>query len=556
MEIALPKLPGIGLHLFVVMILVALAAYVWHYRKTPGVLPLISSLGARVLWLTCIVMFSASSSLSWQVFWNKLAFLGGASLVPSWFVFILQVSGRGSWLTWRRLAAIIFAPAAGILIIFTNEWHGWFTARGILHWLILGYNYLLALACWYINIQWIRQSSGLRRRQAVIIAIGPLFSLAGQVAGLSIQWVYAPMLLPVGFLLSALIWCWALLYWRTLNIIPIAKDTVITNMGDGFAVVDNQGYIYELNPAAAAMLGVSASQAVGRQAVEVFADWPALSGIGDNHDLETLEAARDFANERRFYQICTTLLKAPQGYLLGKTIIIKDITEQKQAQAKMVEQQKALSILAERNRLGRELHDAQGQFPGYVKTLTQAIRLLLQKGRVGDADRQLERLTNAADAAFTDVRESITGLKITAEDWDFFHNLQTWLSQFEKSSAITTIYTGPASRPPKWIAPEAEVQLLRIVQEVLVNARKHSGASRAEVAFSVNADRLTVTIADNGSGFDAKKSHENSAGFGLGIIRERAEEIGGTCKIRSASDQGTVVTVEVLLIKTQEKSAI
>ncbi|WP_371360932.1 histidine kinase N-terminal 7TM domain-containing protein [Sporomusa malonica] len=556
MEIALPRLSGIGLHLFVIIILVALAAYLCHYRKTPGVLPLIASLGARVLWLTCIVMFSVSSSLHWQLVWNKLAFLSGYILVPSWFVFILQVSGWGSWLTWHRLVAIIFAPAVTILIIFTNEWHGWFTVRGILHWLMLDYNYLLALVCWYINLQWIRQSSGLRRRQAVIIAIGPLFSFSGQVTGLFSQWVYAPMLLPVGFLLSALIWCWALLHWRTLNIIPIAKDTVITNMGDGFAVVDNQGYIYELNPAAAAMLGISVSQAVGRQAAEIFAGWPALTGIGDNHDLETLEAVRDFANERRFYQISATLLKNPQGYLLGKTIIIKDITEQKQAQATMVEQQKALSILAERNRLGRELHDAQGQFPGYVKTLTQAIRLLLQKGRVEDADRHLERLTNAADAAFTDVRESITGLKITAKDWDFFHNLRTWLSQFEKSSAITTIYTGPESRPPQWVAPEAEVQLLRIIQEVLVNARKHSGATRAEVAFAVGDDRLTVTIADNGSGFGAKKSHGNSVSFGLGIIRERAEEIGGTCKIRSVSDQGTVITVELLLIKTQEKSAI
>ena len=226
-------------------------------------------------------------------------------------------------------------------------------------------------------------------------------------------------------------------------------------------------------------------------------------------------------------------------------------------QLQNLEQQKALSILTERNRLARELHDAQGQFPGYVKTLTQAIRLLLKNKRVEDADRQLERLIHTADIAFTDVRESITSLKSTTENWNFFHNLQTWLNHFEKSSAITTIYTGPKARPPKWIAPKAEVQLLRIVQEVLINARKHSGAHRVEVAFSVGDDRLTVTIADNGIGFDAKNRHENSASFGLGIIKERAEEIGATCKICSEPDQGTVVTVKIpLLLKTQEKSAI
>ncbi len=188
-----------------------------------------------------------------------------------------------------------------------------------------------------------------------------------------------------------------------------------------------------------------------------------------------------------------------------------------------------------------------------MKNHTQAARLLLQKGRAEEADRQLTRLADAADEAFADVRESITSLKTASGEWDFFKNLAVWLSRFEKSSGIATGYSGPESRPAKWIASAAEVQLLRIVQEVLVNTRKHSGAGRAEVAISTGDERLTVTIADNGQGFDSEQSKKG--GFGLRIIGERAAEIGGSLEIRSATGQGTTVTVGVPLLKAPGKAA-
>jgi PAS domain S-box-containing protein len=553
MEIALPQLPGIGLHLSVIMILVALAAYLWHYRKAPGVLPLISSLGARILWLTCIVMFSASSSLPWQIFWNKLAFLNGVILIPSWLVLILQVSGRGSWLTWRRLAAIIFAPAVGILLIFTNEWHGWFTARGILHWLILGYNYLLALACWYINIQWIRQSSGLRRRQAVIIAIGPLFSLAGQVAGLSSHWVYASMLLPVGFLLSALMWCWALLYWRTLNIIPIAKDTVITNMGDGFAVVDNQGYIYELNPAAAAMLGISVSQAVGRQAAEVFAGWPALTGIGGNSGQESMEVTREHPEGTRYYLLTVTSLQTG-AYWLGKVIVLKDITRQKKDQEKLLETEKALSILSERDRLGRELHDGQGQIWNYLKMELNTVRALLNSGQIGGAGKQVDWLIGTVKELNTDARESIVGLKnpIDISD-DFITYLEDYLEWYEKNNGIATRLILPAEPVKDLLSQIKFVQLLRIIQEALTNIRKHAKAKQVKVIFQKVDNLLRILVEDDGCGFETTDIRESKKSFGLQIMAERAAEEGGRLWIESKPGAGTKVMVEFSLNKTESK---
>lgn len=225
---------------------------------------------------------------------------------------------------------------------------------------------------------------------------------------------------------------------------------------------------------------------------------------------------------------------------------MKDITQQKQDQARIIEQQRALSILMERDRLGRELHDTQGQFPGYVKTQAQAIRLMMKRERGVDAAAQLEQLIAAA-AAFVDARESITSLKGGDKRWDFFEQLPEWLNTFQKMSGISADYAGPQQRPERWIETEAEVHLLRIIQEAMTNARKHARPTRIGIDIRLGGSSVTLTIADDGSGFNTVEERPAAAGFGLAILRERASEIGGSCVISSSPKTGTIVTVQTPL---------
>ncbi|MFD2353615.1 sensor histidine kinase [Nonomuraea ferruginea] len=86
-----------------------------------------------------------------------------------------------------------------------------------------------------------------------------------------------------------------------------------------------------------------------------------------------------------------------------------------------------------------------------------------------------------------------------------------------------------------------EVAAYRIVQEALTNARKHAAASRVTVRLERDNRVLRVTVADDGIGLppDAR------AGVGLGSMRERAAELGGTCVVRAAEDGGTVVSADL-----------
>jgi signal transduction histidine kinase len=94
--------------------------------------------------------------------------------------------------------------------------------------------------------------------------------------------------------------------------------------------------------------------------------------------------------------------------------------------------------------------------------------------------------------------------------------------------------------------PEEEVQLLRVIQEAVANARKHGGAKCITVSFEVGEQNTAILITDDGHGFDTNLLESNEPGhYGLQFMRERAEQIGGRLSITSHPDSGTQVLIDV-----------
>jgi signal transduction histidine kinase len=113
--------------------------------------------------------------------------------------------------------------------------------------------------------------------------------------------------------------------------------------------------------------------------------------------------------------------------------------------------------------------------------------------------------------------------------------------------------------PPDWndeaLEATAAAQLLRIIQESLSNARKHSQAQHVQVRLEVEDSHARVVVEDNGVGFDPdslKKGQPDH--YGLRFMRERAEQIGGHLQVQSASGKGTRVEVEVPVKKDAGKN--
>jgi len=217
-------------------------------------------------------------------------------------------------------------------------------------------------------------------------------------------------------------------------------------------------------------------------------------------------------------------------------------TENARLQARLRE----LAVVAERERIAREMHDGLAQVLGYVNTKSQAIEELLAAGRTGEARSALSELAAAARSIYVDVREAIIGLRSpVVPGIGLVAAVEDYVVRFAEAAKIAIRVGAPDAARRLELAPEVEAQVFRIVQEALTNVRKHAGARRAEVVFSVDDGRLDVVISDDGRGIQASPGLPDRPHYGLRAMRERADSVGATVDWATATDGGCRVHLAV-----------
>ncbi len=217
-----------------------------------------------------------------------------------------------------------------------------------------------------------------------------------------------------------------------------------------------------------------------------------------------------------------------------------------QAQAQIVEQQRAVAALEERERLARELHDGIGQILGYINMQTDAARELIQQGDQESATKILARLTEAAREAHEDLRGYIQKLTSTtpADRENFFSALERYCQHLRQAYLFDVSLVFPQTLPEILASAKTETHLTYIIREALSNARRYSGQSWALVTIDFDDETVQAVIEDRGIGMGdqytgpERRTHER---FGLRIMRERANESGGSLTIESAAGKGTRV---------------
>jgi signal transduction histidine kinase len=252
--------------------------------------------------------------------------------------------------------------------------------------------------------------------------------------------------------------------------------------------------------------------------------------------------------ETRHFQAETSALDDGRGLEVGRLLLLHEVTEQKKAEARLIEQQRVLATLRERERLARELHDELAQGLALINLQAQLVRDLLDAGQMEQAKEQLQVLAQAARDAHVDVRGEIGELAhgIRSEE-GLTGALRRITENFQQVNGIQTELAFLGEGPLSPIAPTVEVQLMRIVQEALANIRKHARAKHVKVTLRKEPGCLELTIQDDGIGFDHSSLSASPRTFGLGIMSERAEEISGRVEVLSSVGMGTTVRVVVPL---------
>jgi signal transduction histidine kinase len=213
--------------------------------------------------------------------------------------------------------------------------------------------------------------------------------------------------------------------------------------------------------------------------------------------------------------------------------------------ARLREAEQQWTILAERDRIARELHDSMAQVLGVIHLRLRSLETAAADGPATLGD-DLSELADLADEAYRDVREAILGLRETIpSDGGLEGALREYLRKFTRQTGIQAVLAC-AGDVRAALPPRSEVQLLRVVQEALTNVRKHSGARRATVTLDCSVRPALLQVEDDGVGFEpAAVAASFEGGFGLASMRERVEAIGGALDVHTAPGRGTRIIVRL-----------
>jgi signal transduction histidine kinase len=215
--------------------------------------------------------------------------------------------------------------------------------------------------------------------------------------------------------------------------------------------------------------------------------------------------------------------------------------------AQRQERLRELSIVAERTRIARELHDSVTQTLFSLRLAAESAAVLgTRSADARSADGlavQLDRLRALAQLGLDELRELVDTLRPAELGRDgLAQALRTRIDLLRAVHGVP-IALHVTEGPP--VDATLARELLKIANEALGNALRHAGPARVSVRLEVVDEGVRLVVADDGAGFDLPATLRASRRLGLTSMRERAEALGGTLRIDTAPSAGTTVTLEV-----------
>ncbi|MFJ9590285.1 GAF domain-containing sensor histidine kinase [Streptomyces acidicola] len=210
--------------------------------------------------------------------------------------------------------------------------------------------------------------------------------------------------------------------------------------------------------------------------------------------------------------------------------------------ARLYERSRELTIAEERSRLAHELHDAVSQKLFSLRLTAQAAAALVDRDP-GRAKGELQQVATLAAEAADELRAAVVELRPVGLDEDgLVATLRTQVHVLDRAHTARVTFTSCGVRA---LPAAQEEAMLRVAQEALHNALRHSGAGRVEVTLERRDGTAVLRVTDDGSGFEPATVRRAGRHLGLVSMRDRASGVGGRLTVESAPGKGTTIEMEV-----------
>ncbi len=372
-------------------------------RSVPGVRWFIVFTGALILWSLAYAAEFLAPGQAGKLLAAKVQYLGIVTVPVAWLAFAVEYAGVSRW-SRGTVAAVLVAPVATLVLAWTNEAHGliWnsvaltsglpFTVLAVGHgtwfWVHVASSYLYLLVATGLLIRVIFVRPPLFRRQAMLLLVACLSPWLGNALYVADLGPEALDLTVFGFAISGILGGWAMLRWKLLSIGPIARDTIVEGMSEAMVVVDHEGRIVDVNPAARDVLGLPADQVIGWDAKDVLSPF----GVVQDH-AEGRRQTVVGADGERTYDCQVDSLRDAKGRLRGWTVVLHDVTA-RAAEAEALQRARDLAdetARAQRAFLSNINHEIRTPLNGVM-----GMHQLLLSSDLNEEQRQYVQLAHAS----------------------------------------------------------------------------------------------------------------------------------------------------------------
>lgn len=570
----------------------ALAVYLWNRRSMPGASPAAWLMLAIVVVSLGYILQYQSTELSGQIFATNIQYVGIVAVPVTWFAFSAQYTGRDKWLRRRNLLLLAVVPFITLLLAWSNSSHGliWqdrhleafgpFMGIGKTYgpwfWLHTSYSYLLVLLAVYFLFQRLFRRPRLYRQQAISLTIAGFIPLAFNVLYIfQLTPLLRVDLAPSAFTISGLVIAWGLFRFRLMDIVPVARDTVIEGMRDGIIVLDTQNRLVDTNAAAQRIIGYPSSYAIGKPVERILSRQARILDLLHDAKEAWAEIVLEKNGEQLYYESRVSPLFDRRRRLVGRLIVLHDITEHKEAEARnkaLEEKAELASRLAAigemASGIAHEINNPLTAVAGYAEWLLERDVPEGIRGNLESIHKGAKRISDITSRLL-----SFAGRRaMKREQVDINHAVETALELRGHSLENNNVEVVCRFDPdlPRTLADSGQLQevFLNLIINAETSMKEAHGGGTLRIKTETLDGRLLIAFQDDGPGiakenlervfepFFTTKDVGEGTGLGLSLSHGIIDKHDGTIRVRSELGRGATFFVELPIVVGDETPGI
>ncbi|WP_256299662.1 histidine kinase N-terminal 7TM domain-containing protein [Haloarchaeobius salinus] len=580
------------------------AGVAWRNRPNTGARYLaLTALGAAA-WTAPSLAQSLTPSLFVDELFSRLAYIGVTLVPPSWFLLAAEYTGhdrlhdrRVRTGLWSVSAVMVVVAWSGLVfdhgLVYSRVFEdpGTLTGIGVDHgavfylWTLYAYGLVFGALSMFVGFFY--RSTDLYRRQAAVVVLAALAPLVGNL--LYVTETIAVDGTPFGFALGSAALAFGVFEFSLTDVTPIARESLMTNIRDGVVVLDAEGRITDVNPAASRLLGLDGS-VIGRR-VSTVLDGPVGDIAADVGDRETQTLVTlDSASGRRYVDVRVWPQSDDRGRSLGHLFYLRDVTEREHRERELERQNERLDRFA--SLVSHDLRNPLSVAEGYVELaqdtddvshlddvvvaherMEELIEDVLAMAREGETVTDLEavRIEEVARAAWATVETNGATLEVRTDGTvraaptrlrRLFENLfrnavehgSTSPRSHARGDAVEHGSTSPRSTPSHEDAVEHGSTSPRSHAPRDTVEHGPNGATAeltvivGDLADSIDDGPAGFYVADDGIGIpadsradvldDGYTTNEDGTGLGLSVVQSIADAHGWTVRVTEGDSGG------------------